>query len=74
MGCFVGADVSVDIDQQIDALRERIAGLMRENDRLESDTCADSDLEASEQKISENLDLMAALASQLVALEKQRQA
>lgn len=60
------------IQQQIDALRATIASLMRENDRLNADISADADLDAIEQKIRENLDLISSLASRVISLEKQR--
>jgi hypothetical protein len=68
-----GADLTDDLQLKIDALRDRISCLMRENDRLEADTSPDADLEAGEQKIRENLDVIGSLASQIVNLEKQRQ-
>jgi cell division protein FtsB len=64
--------VADSIQQQIDALRATIANLMRENDRLNTEMSEDADLDAIEQKVRENLDLISSLASRIIALEKQR--
>ena len=60
-----------DIQQQIDALRDRIGALLRENDRLEAEPST-AGLEDGEQKIRANRDIIASLASQMMALDKQR--